>query len=100
MITRLQKDFLQRVLNGASIDRRERHGYNKRIQAGIDEGFDMMEWMAEFTPDVLNDFETEYDDPTLPRRRRMMRLAQIIKRLAGDDIDKVIIELVKEKKML
>ncbi len=100
MITDKQKKFLENILNGKYSAEKNRQHYTitmNRIQKRIDHMFENTEWLAENFPDILSDFDSEYKDFDLPRRRRFKAFMKILKLISGADNKELIVEIVKKK---
>lgn len=95
MITNKQKQFLIKYLSGKPIARRTVNIYLNRIQKRIDEQLENLTWLATFAPDIFRDLDREFEEYDLPRNRRLIKLITVIKHIAGENVDNVIVELVK-----
>lgn len=94
MITNKQMAFLQKMSRGEQLDRRVYSIYMRRIQKKLDEGMERLVWLAENYPWILSDIDSELEDSTLPRYRRLKALIKVLSLIASDR--QVIVELRKE----
>lgn len=84
LLTNILQKFLEDVLTGKFKREDDPHKYNvymKRIQNRLDDGFPKLLWLAENFSHLLKDEEKEFDDPNLPRHRRLKILLKVIKAL-------------------
>ena len=96
MITKRQKAFLKDLLIDAKVDRRIKSMYLIRIQEQIEKNIENLIWLCENQPDIFEDRLSEYNDDSLPRRRRVKALLKAVKLLMGDEHD-LAIELTLRK---
>lgn len=81
MITDIQKDWLQKELDGKvkrKQNPRKHSAYKRRIRDRIDHMVENLLWLAKNRPDILQDMEYELGSDDIVRFRRARALLQAI----------------------
>uniref|UniRef100_A0A6H1ZR67 Uncharacterized protein n=1 Tax=viral metagenome TaxID=1070528 RepID=A0A6H1ZR67_9ZZZZ len=94
LITTLQRKWLEKIVSGEITKDDDPHKwsvYMDRIQERLDYMGENLLWIAENMPELLKDEETEIQDDSLSRHRRLKLFLKVVKAL-NPTID---VELVK-----